>query len=181
MISDMSVLLKGLTEPLLEAVNSWSPGDLSSERKYRDSLFNHLRNSAKNAIVEKEYRCHGTTAGCPVLSLFRKGPECSPHTTSRTTNDYRPTAAFNPPTAPLDHSEFPPCSPCLRPPCLQLSSHPAPPIHVTLTLPPTGTTITLSKGPAGECRRATGYLRSSQIRYAQAITATVFQSKAIVT
>lgn len=61
-ITKATVAWADLLPSVVRAVEEWQPGTLTSERGYRDSLVEHLRQCAPDARLETEYRDHGTTA-----------------------------------------------------------------------------------------------------------------------
>lgn len=62
MLSRESVAWNGLIPALESRLLQWNPGNLGGELKYRDNLYEHLRDSVpEGCVVQKEYRHLGTT------------------------------------------------------------------------------------------------------------------------
>jgi hypothetical protein len=61
-LSKSYVIWNGLLPSLKNIINQWHPTKLSGELKYRDALYEILKNSVPDdAVVQKEYRHLGTT------------------------------------------------------------------------------------------------------------------------
>ena len=61
-INTFDVWFNGITSSVSKAIAGWTPGTLTSEKQYRDSLFAELRVTFPKAKIEREYRDTGTTA-----------------------------------------------------------------------------------------------------------------------
>jgi hypothetical protein len=61
-ISKLSIAFSGALTHVSKVIREhWKPGKLTSEREYRSSLAEFLREAAPDAKLEKEYRHDGTT------------------------------------------------------------------------------------------------------------------------